>query len=75
MEIVDILEYREQAKLIGYFKNKGTEWCEGIDVFCSDMWPGFINTARAVFPRATVVVDRFHFFITRRCFVRFSIGI
>ena len=62
VEIVDILEYREQAKLIGYFKSKGVEWCEGIDVFCSDMWPGFINTARAVFPRATVVVDRFHFF-------------
>ena len=62
VEIVDILEYREQAKLIEYFKNKGTAWCEGIDVFCSDLWPGFINTARAVFPRATVVVDRFHFF-------------
>ena len=26
------------------------------------MWPGFINTAHAVFPNATVVVDRFHFF-------------
>lgn len=64
VEIVDILEYREQAKLIAYFKNKGTEWCEGIEVFCSDMWPGFINTARAVFPRATVVVDRFHFLVT-----------
>lgn len=65
VEIVDILEYRQQAKLIEYFKNKGTAWCEGIDVFCSDMWPGFINTARAVFPRATAVVDRFHFFSHR----------
>ena len=52
VEIIDILEYREQAKLIEYFKNKGTEWCAGIAVFCSDMWPGFINTAQAVFPRA-----------------------
>ena len=26
------------------------------------MWPGFINTATAVFPNATLVVDRFHFF-------------
>jgi transposase len=62
VETIDILEYREQAKLIEYFKNKGAEWCEGIEVFCSDMWPGFINTAKAVFPHATLVVDRFHFF-------------
>ena len=62
VEIIDILEYREQAKLIEYFKNKGTEWCENIEVFCSDMWQGFINTAKAVFPHATLVVDRFHFF-------------
>ena len=62
VEIIDILEYREQAKLIEYFKGKGLEWCEGIEVFCSDMWQGFINTAKAVFPHATVVVDRFHFF-------------
>ncbi len=30
IEIVDILEYREQAKLIGYFKNKWTECNKGI---------------------------------------------
>ena len=62
VEIIDILEYREQAKLIEYFKSKGTAWCEGIEVFCSDMWQGFINTAKAVFPQATLAVDRFHFF-------------
>ncbi len=60
IEIVDILEYREQARLIEYFKNKGTAWCEGIEVFCSNIWRGFIYTAQAVFPGATVVVDRFH---------------
>ena len=62
VEIIDILEYREQAKLIEYFKSRGAAWCEGIEVFCSDMWQGFINTANAVFPNATGVVDRFHFF-------------
>jgi len=62
VEIIDIFEYHDQAKLIEYFKNRGVEWCEGIEVFCSDMWPGFINTAKAVFPHATWVVDRFHFF-------------
>jgi transposase len=62
VEIIDILEYRDQDKLIAYFKGLGTDWCEGIEVFCSDMWQGFLNTAKAVFPRATLVVDRFHFF-------------
>ena len=51
-----------QKKLIEYFKNRGTGWCEGIEVFCSDRWQGFLNTAKAVFPNATLVVDRFHFF-------------
>jgi len=62
VEVIDILGYREQVKLIEYFKNKGVEWGERIDVFCSDMWLGFINTAKTVFPNATLVVDRFHFF-------------
>lgn len=38
------------------------DWCAGIEVFCSDIWQGFLNTAKAVFPNATLVVDRFHFF-------------
>ena len=62
VDIIDILEYRDQEKLIEYFKNKGIDWCEGIEVFCSDMWQGFLNTAKAAFPNATLVVDRFHFF-------------
>ena len=62
IEIIDILDYRDQERLIQYFQSRGTGWCEGIEVFCSDMWQGFINTARAVFPKATLVVDRFHFF-------------
>jgi transposase len=62
VDIIDILEYRDQEKLIEYFKNQGIDWCEGIEVFCSDMWQGFLNTAKAAFPNATLVVDRFHFF-------------
>ena len=62
VEIIDILNYRDQVKLIEYFQGRGTEWCETIEVFCSDRWQGFINTAKTVFPNATLVVDRFHFF-------------
>jgi len=62
VEIIDILEYCEQEKLITYFNDRGKEWGGRIEVFCSDRWQGFIGTARAVFPNATIVVDRFHFF-------------
>lgn len=63
VEIIDILYYRDQNKLIEYFQNRGNIWCETIEVFCSDMWQGFVNTAKAVFPNATFVVDRFHFLV------------
>ncbi len=62
IQIIDVSEYREKDKLIAYFKAKGEEWLSNIEVFCSDMWDGFINTARAVFPKAAIVADRFHFF-------------
>lgn len=62
VEIIDILDYRDKEKLIQYFHQKGEPWCQQIEVFCSDMWEGFINTAKAVFPNTVIVVDRFHFF-------------
>jgi len=62
IEVTDVLYYREKDRLISYFEGKGTEWCSRIEVFCSDMWDGFINTAEAVFPNASVTADRFHFF-------------
>jgi transposase len=58
---IDLLEYREPAKWIESFNSLGAKGCEGIEVFCSDLWPGFSNTATAVFPKATWGVDRFHF--------------
>src|SRR5512147_41614 len=62
IEIIDILDYRDKEKLINYFNQKGLQWCHQVEVFCSDMWEGFISTAQAVFPQAVIVVDRFHFF-------------
>jgi transposase len=60
--IIDILENREKASLIAYFQGKGLGFCNKIKVFCSDMWDGYLNTAKEVFPNAAIVVDRFHFF-------------
>ena len=60
--ILDILEQRDKASLIQYFRDKGLEFCQRIQLFCSDMWQSYLNCAKEVFPNAVVVADRFHFF-------------
>jgi len=61
-EVLDILEDRSKANLIVYFNKLGPVFREGIEVFSSDMWEGYINAAKELFPNADIVVDRFHFF-------------
>ena len=58
----DVLEYRDKEYLKAYFLSKGEVFCNGVEVFSCDMWEGFSNTAKEVFPNADVVIDRFHFF-------------
>jgi len=60
--ILDILEQRDKAFLIKYFRDKGDSFCQQIEVFCSDMWKAYLNCAKEVFTQAIVVADRFHFF-------------
>jgi transposase len=60
--VLDVLNFRTKDELIAYFKAKGSDFCAAITVFSCDLWDGFIATAKAVFPNADVVADRFHFF-------------
>lgn len=61
-QVWDILEFRSKEYLKAYFLAKGEVFCKGIEVFSCDMWEGFSNTAKELFPNADVVIDRFHFF-------------
>lgn len=61
-ELVDILPERSKAYLQSYFEARGAVFCQQLEVFCSDMWEGYIKLAEEIFPNATIVVDRFHFF-------------
>ena len=61
-EVLDILEDRKKACLIDYFVKKGKAFCDQIVLFCSDMWEGYLNCAKEVFPNAVITADRFHFF-------------
>lgn len=61
-QVLDLLEDRTKQSLLCYFQAKGAAFCAQIKLFCSDMWEGYLNTAKEVFPNAVLVVDRFHFF-------------
>ena len=60
--VIDILPDRSKAYLKSYFLGKGDAFCKGIACFCSDMWEGYLNCAKEVFPNAVIIADRFHFF-------------
>ncbi len=60
--VLDLLEDRTKEFLVNYFKSKGPDLCQQIKLFCSDLWEGYINCAKSVFPQAIIVTDRFHFF-------------
>jgi transposase len=59
----DVLAERSKESLEAYFRSKGEAFCQAIQVVSCDMWEGFSNTAKALFPNVEVVIDRFHFFL------------
>lgn len=60
--VIDLLKDRSKANVMDYFNNLGSRFCNQIEVFSADMWEGYINAAKDLFPNAYIVVDRFHFF-------------
>jgi transposase len=59
-EIIDLLEYRDKDALRVYFQGLGTEVCERVEDFCSDMWGPFQDLAAELFTKALIHIDRFH---------------
>ncbi len=61
-QILDVLKDRSKNYLLKYFRGLGDKFCRKIKVFTSDMWEGYVNAAKEVFPNCKIVVDRFHYF-------------
>lgn len=61
-EVVELLPKRDKSYLINYFNKLGGLFCAQIEVFCSDMWEGYLNMAKQLFKKATIITDRFHVF-------------
>ena len=55
--LVDFLRDRDKKTVIKYLStlDKGA-----VDIICCDMWESYKDAAKIVFPKAVVVVDRFH---------------
>lgn len=56
--LVDILPNRFECDLIEYFRKYTTR--DNVKYFITDMNPHFLRVAKICFPKATVVVDKFH---------------
>lgn len=57
---LDVLPNRKKETLIAHFQSLGQDFCNQIEVVCSDIWKTYINVAKELFPNAEIVIDRFH---------------
>ncbi|CAM5406538.1 hypothetical protein SSTU70S_01375 [Stutzerimonas stutzeri] len=56
--ILDILESRQYPVLYNYLANM--QGRENVQIVCQDMWKPYRDVASQLFPKAAIVVDRFH---------------
>ena len=57
---LDILPSRKKEDLIVHFQSLGQDFCNQIQVVCCDIWKTYIIVAQQCFPKAEIVLDRFH---------------
>lgn len=60
-QVLDILPNRSQSCLTEYFKNISKSERYRIKYFVCDMWQPFVDIARAYFPNAKIIIDKYHF--------------
>jgi transposase len=58
--VLDILPDRNKETLEKWLAERGKDWCEAIEVACSDMWDAYQTVAAERLPHAKRIVDRFH---------------
>ena len=57
---LDVLPDRKKQTLQAHFEQLGAAFCNQIEVVACDIWRPYIDVARACFPQAEIVIDRFH---------------
>lgn len=59
--ILDILPDRTQKHLSSYFRECNRAQRNRVKFFVCDMWEPYVDLAKAYFPNATIVIDKYHF--------------
>jgi len=59
--LLDILPDRNQAHLSSYFKETNRAERNRVKFFVCDMWQPYVDLAKAYFPNATIIIDKYHF--------------
>lgn len=58
--IFDILPDRTQHHLSNYFRNINRAERHRVKFFVCDMWEPYVDLAKAYFPNATIIIDKYH---------------
>lgn len=59
--VLDILPDRNQNHLVNYFSSIPKQERFKVKFFISDMYRPYIELAKAYFPNATIIIDKYHF--------------
>lgn len=59
--VLDILPDRKQADLCEYFRSTPRAERDRVKFFLCDMWQPYVDLAKAFFPNATIIIDKYHF--------------
>ncbi|MCP1103360.1 transposase [Aequitasia blattaphilus] len=60
-----MLPDRKFSHLTAYFSSFSKHERQKVKFFVSDMWKPYMEIAKAYFPNATIIVDKYHFFRKR----------
>jgi len=59
-KILEVVKGRKKADLAPFFKGKGKNWCEGIEVASMDAWRAFRTVITKYCMNASICFDHFH---------------
>lgn len=59
--VLDILPDRTQSHLSAYFRETNRAERHRVKFFICDMWQPYVDLAKAYFPNAIIIIDKYHF--------------
>jgi transposase len=60
-KVLDILPDRTQSHLCNYFRDISKKERHQVKFFVCDMWQPYVDIAKAYFPNAEIIIDKYHF--------------